>query len=144
MELAADLVLALHVLFVAFAVLGLELNLAGLVLRWRWVRGRAWRALHLGAVLFVAGRAAVGLPCPLTRWEEALRPPAAAILTTAGEAPLRRLAHRLVLRGEAPERFRWQALGFALLTAALYGVAGPAAGRRQRREPTPAPPLTAG
>ena len=69
----ADAVLALHVLFVAFVVLGLVLVLAGGVRRWAWVRNPWFRALHLLAIVSVATQTWLGIECPLTTLEMALR-----------------------------------------------------------------------
>lgn len=71
--IAADLVLAVHVLFVAFVVLGLAFILAGGLLRWSWVRNPWFRALHLAAIAIVVVQAWLGRICPLTTWEMALR-----------------------------------------------------------------------
>ena len=59
----ADLVVALHLLFVAFVVLG-----GLLVLRWPWL---AW--LHLPAATWGALIEFAGWTCPLTPLENALR-----------------------------------------------------------------------
>ncbi|QIB65931.1 DUF2784 domain-containing protein [Kineobactrum salinum] len=71
--LAADAVLLLHALFVAFVIVGLLLILAGGVLGWRWVRKPVFRWLHLLAIAVVVAQAWAGLVCPLTSWEMALR-----------------------------------------------------------------------
>jgi uncharacterized protein DUF2784 len=68
----ADAVLVFHALFVLFVVGGLVLVLAG-ARRWGWVRNRAFRILHLAAIAFVTAEALLGLTCPLTIWEDALR-----------------------------------------------------------------------
>lgn len=70
--LLADAVLALHVAVVAFVVLGM-LAIAVGARRWRWVRGRRWRALHVALMGFIALQAWLGALCPLTVWEQALR-----------------------------------------------------------------------
>ena len=69
----ADAILVLHFLFVLFVVGGFVLIVAGGTLDWRWVRARAFRIAHLGAILLVAAEAMLGLACPLTVWEDALR-----------------------------------------------------------------------
>lgn len=69
----ADAVLALHVLFVAFVVLGLALVVAGGVLHWHWVRNPWFRSLHVLAIVGVAAQTWLGLECPLTTLEMALR-----------------------------------------------------------------------
>jgi hypothetical protein len=71
--LLADLVLALHVLFVAFVVLGLALIAIGGLGGWRWVRNRRFRQLHLAAIGFVVIETWLGRVCPLTELEASLR-----------------------------------------------------------------------
>ena len=69
----ADLVLLLHVLFVVFVVFGLLLIVLGKPLGWRWVRSPYFRSLHLMAIAVVAAQAWLGVVCPLTTLEMALR-----------------------------------------------------------------------
>jgi len=71
--LVADSLLFLHVLFVAFVVIGLILILAGGLLAWRWVRNRHFRLAHLLAIGIVVIQSWLGIVCPLTTWEMALR-----------------------------------------------------------------------
>jgi len=71
--LAADAVLLLHVLFVAFVVAGLLLVLAGRLASWDWVRNWWFRVIHLGAIGVVVLQAWLGVICPLTRLEMYLR-----------------------------------------------------------------------
>jgi len=71
--LAADAVLSLHVLFVAFVALGLLAIFAGAALSWAWVRNPVFRVLHLLAIIVVALQAWLGMVCPLTTVEMALR-----------------------------------------------------------------------
>ena len=71
--LLADAVLTLHVLFVGFVVLGLLLVLLGKIRGWHWVRNPWFRTAHLGAIGFVVAEAWLGVRCPLTTWEMALR-----------------------------------------------------------------------
>ena len=63
----------LHVLFVAFVVVGLILILAGRVLHWGWVRNWWFRITHLAAIAVVVVQAWFGAICPLTTLEMALR-----------------------------------------------------------------------
>ncbi len=69
----ADLILATHFAFVLFVTGGLVLIWLGAAAGWQWVRGFAFRTAHLAAILFVAAEALVGMACPLTVWEDALR-----------------------------------------------------------------------
>lgn len=68
----ADAVMLVHLGIVVF-------NAAMLVLvpwgakRWRWVRRRALRQLHVAMMVFIAGQALLGQHCPLTLIESALR-----------------------------------------------------------------------
>ena len=72
-QFAADLVLLLHALFVAFVVIGLVLILIGKVCGWNWVRNPWFRLIHLVAIVLVVFQAWFGLICPLTTIEMALR-----------------------------------------------------------------------
>jgi len=70
---AADALLVLHFAIVGFIVGGLLLTWAGVSLGWAWVRNPWFRYAHLGAIGFVALEAVIGMMCPLTLWEDALR-----------------------------------------------------------------------
>lgn len=69
----ADLVLIVHVTFVAFVVFGLLLIWVGWWRRWSLVRNGWFRLAHLAAIGVVALEAIVGFTCPLTTWEDRLR-----------------------------------------------------------------------
>ena len=71
--LAADALLSLHVLFVAFVVFGLLAIFTGAALSWAWVRNPVFRIVHLLAITVVAVQAWLGIVCPLTSVEMALR-----------------------------------------------------------------------
>ena len=73
LTLAADLILVVHVLFVAFVVIGQLLVLLGGWYRWHWVRNLCFRLAHLLAIGVVVVQAWLGVLCPLTHWEMALR-----------------------------------------------------------------------
>ena len=70
---AADALLVVHFGIVAFIVGGLVFTWIGAPLGWRWVRNPWFRYAHLAAIGFVALEALVGIACPLTVWEDALR-----------------------------------------------------------------------
>ena len=72
-RLAADAVLLVHFAFVAFVIGGLALTWVGAALSWRWVRNVWFRILHVIAISFVAAESLLGVMCPLTVWEDALR-----------------------------------------------------------------------
>ena len=69
----ADFILIVHFAFVAFVVGGLALIWIGAARGWQWVRNFWFRVAHLAAIVFVVGEAFVGVWCPLTVWEDALR-----------------------------------------------------------------------
>jgi Protein of Unknown function (DUF2784) len=70
---AADALLVLHFAVVVFIVGGLVLTWAGAALGWSWVRNPWFRYLHLGAIALVTLEEVIGMTCPLTVWEDALR-----------------------------------------------------------------------
>lgn len=69
----ADAVLLVHVAIVLFVVVGLLLVVGGNLAGWRWVNHWWLRLLHLGTIGFVVAEAWLGVTCPLTTWEVALR-----------------------------------------------------------------------
>ena len=69
----ADAILVLHLVFIAFVVLGQLGIMAGFFAGWRWVRNFAFRVCHLVAIGFVAAQAWLGRICPLTLLESRLR-----------------------------------------------------------------------
>ncbi|MDP2847792.1 MAG: DUF2784 domain-containing protein [Humidesulfovibrio sp.] len=77
--LLADIVLAAHAALALFLTFGLVVILVGGPLGWRFVRNRAFRITHLAGMAVVAGESLLGLTCPLTDFEAALR--------TAARAP---------------------------------------------------------
>jgi hypothetical protein len=78
--LAAQLLLALHLVVIAFNVTGLVVIPLGAKLGWRLVRIRWLRLLHLASLAVVALQAAFGRACFLTIWQSDL--------TGGREAPL--------------------------------------------------------
>ncbi|MBX9631104.1 MAG: DUF2784 domain-containing protein [Burkholderiales bacterium] len=71
--MAADAVLIVHFAFVTFVVGGFALIWIGHFADWRWIGNRIFRSLHLAAITFVAIESLIGMVCPLTQWEDALR-----------------------------------------------------------------------
>ena len=71
--LAADGILLLHTLFVAFVVVGQLMVFIGYARRWSWVRNPWFRTGHLAAIAVVVLQSWLGAACPLTTWEMALR-----------------------------------------------------------------------
>ena len=71
--LAADAILILHALFVAFVLCGQVLVFVGYARDWSWIRNPWFRVLHLAAIAVVVVQSWAGSSCPLTVWEMALR-----------------------------------------------------------------------
>ena len=69
----ADAIVVVHFGIVLFVVAGVPLVYLGAAMRWAWVKRWWWRALHLGAMLIIAAQSLLGIACPLTVWEDALR-----------------------------------------------------------------------
>ena len=67
-----QLVLAIHLMVIAFNVAGLIAIPLGAALGWRWVRIRWLRLLHLALLAVVASQAVLGRACFLTDWQDAL------------------------------------------------------------------------
>ena len=107
----ADLMLLFHTLIVAFIVFSLVLVLLGARLGWHWVRNPWFRYAHLLAIGIVVLQSWLGVVCPLTTWEMALRE-AAGQATYSGAF----IAHWLgtILYYEAP----------AWMFVAIYSVFG--------------------
>lgn len=69
----ADAILVVHAAFVLFVVGGLLATWIGLALGRPFARNPWFRNLHLAAIAFVVAEALLGIACPLTAWEDALR-----------------------------------------------------------------------
>jgi hypothetical protein len=69
----AALMVVVHILYVAYIVVGLGLIVAGLRRKWNWVRNPWFRFTHLLAILIVVYEIIVKTQCPLTVWEMQLR-----------------------------------------------------------------------
>lgn len=72
-RLAADVLVVAHVAFVLFVVVGLVLILLGKLREWNWVRNPWFRIVHLFAIGIVVMESWLGVVCPATAWEMALR-----------------------------------------------------------------------
>jgi hypothetical protein len=120
----ADAIVVAHSLIVFFIVGGVPLVYAGVALRWQWVRDWPWRVAHLAAILFVAGESLLGVPCPLTVWEDTLR----------GQRPgggfIERWTHRVMFYDAPAWVFTTAYVAFAGLVLVTWIVVPPT--RRKR------------
>lgn len=123
--LLADLILIVHFAVVLFIVGGLALIWAGAGLGWRWVRHFWFRIAHLAAILFVAGEALLGIWCPLTVWEDALRG------TRAETSFIARWVHRILFYSFPEWVFTMAYVLFALAVIATFYLVRPASRRDQ-------------
>src|SRR5262245_40017931 len=71
--LAADLLVVIHILYVAYIVGGVAVILIGRWRKWAGVRNPWFRLTHLIAILIVVYELIVKANCPLTTWEMQLR-----------------------------------------------------------------------
>jgi len=119
----ADLIAIIHLGYVVFVILGFILILAGIFLKWKWIRHLWFRMIHLGAIVGVALEALLGINCPLTVLEFSLR---------YGVSPADRRVSFVgglidsVLYYDAPAWvFTIIYVGFALLVAITFVMAPP-------------------
>jgi hypothetical protein len=97
----ADLLVAIHVCYVGYVLIGEVLILVGWALGRRWVRNFWFRATHLLAIGVVVVEEYVRLRCPLTVWEERLRVRAGQPVT--GETFVGRLLHAVLFYEDTPQ-----------------------------------------
>ena len=69
----ADLIVVIHLAYIAYIVGGPGVILLGLWRRWKWISNRWFRLMHLLAVLVVVIEIILKTNCPLTTWENSLR-----------------------------------------------------------------------
>ena len=126
MRWLADLILFVHFAFVLFVTGGLCLIWIGAACGWRWVRKYAFRITHLAAISLVALEALLGMACPLTVWEDALRG------RPDDTSFIARWLHRLLFYSFPEWMFTTVYVVFALLVAATWRWVRPA----RRRAPS--------
>jgi hypothetical protein len=119
----ADAVVIFHAAYVAFVVVGCAAILVGAARKWEWVRGMKFRVAHLIAIALVLVEAMVGVVCPLTVLENALR-------ATAGQARypgdfVGYWAHRLIFYDAPPWMFTALYAGLTILIAAGFWLVPP-------------------
>jgi hypothetical protein len=121
--LLADVVVAFHVAYVGFIVLGQLAIPAGLLAGWGWVRNLWFRAAHLVAIAIVGLEAVWHIPCPLTTLEYTLRGWAGQ--TVAEGTFIGRCLHNLLFYDCSPATLNGLHIGFALLVLGTFLLAPP-------------------
>jgi hypothetical protein len=113
----------LHVLFILGVIIPVPLIVVGGLLKWRWVRSFWVRMAHLAMIGFVVAESFVGMRCPLTVWENALR--AKAGQAGNGESFIAHWMHELFFYQAPPWVFTVAYATFGLLVAALLVIYPP-------------------
>ena len=124
----ADILVAAHFCYVAFAIGGELFVILGALLRWSWVRNLPFRIVHLCAVVLVAVEASSGIPCPLTEWEYRLRV-LAGQRVEAHISFIARIVRSIIYYDLPAWVFLAAYVGFALLVALTFVLVRPR-GRR--------------
>jgi hypothetical protein len=138
----ADLMVAIHVGYVGYVVVGQLLIWIGWALGWRWVRNFWFRATHLLAIAAVAFEQVFDIRCPLTVWEEHFRELASEPVT--GETFLGRLLHSILFFNCQPWVFGaiyYTTLAVVALTLILCPPRWPFRRRAAHLSSPPAPPV---
>jgi hypothetical protein len=130
----ADILVAVHVAFMVYVVLGQLVILAGVVARWSWVRNIWFRCSHLLAIFIVAFETVMNMPCPLTVWEHDLRMAAGQPVSEA--TFIGRLMHNLLFYDLPTWVFTTAYLTFFGLVVLTFVLAPP---RRRLAAPTAEP-----
>lgn len=118
--LLADVVVAIHVGYVAYVLLGQLAIVVAAPFRWQWARNPWFRFTHLLAITIVAVEAVMHWRCPLSIWEEDLRRLAGQDAGT-GETFMGRMLHSLLFIDNMPEVF-FTTLYLAMLAVVVQGL----------------------
>ena len=119
----ADVVVAIHVAYVAFIMVGQVAIVLGVVLRWGWIRNFWFRLAHLLAIGFVAFEAIWGVACPLTVWEDELRRSSGQTITEG--TFIGRFLHDILFYDAESWIFTTCYVAFALLVLMSFVLAPP-------------------
>ena len=109
--LLADVVVGLHLAYVAYVLLGQVVIVAAGALKLQWGRNPWFRWSHLTAIAIVAYEAVMGIRCPLSTLEECLRELGGVTAALDGETFMGRLLHNTLFvdqyftNGRPPEGF---------------------------------------
>lgn len=123
----ADIVLLIHFLYVLFVVGSLPVIWLGAWLKRGFVRNPWFRYLHLAAILFVVAESLMGVVCPLTVWENALRQ------TVVEDSFIQRWLHRILFYDVPESVLTVVYVLFAGLVMVTFKWIPPARGNRRSR-----------
>jgi hypothetical protein len=118
--ICADLMVAIHVVYVAYVVIGQLLIIVAAPLKWQWARNPWFRFTHLTAIGIVAYEEIRGLRCPLTVWEEQLRQLAGQVFNVS-DTFMGRLFHDLLFIDNKPEIF-FTTIHLAMMVLVIQGL----------------------
>jgi len=110
----ANTILIIHFAIVSSIVGAVPLIYLGAALGWSWVRDLRLRAVHLGAISFVAAESLFGVICPLTIWEDKLRG------TASGSGFIEGWVHRIMFYRLPTAVFTATYIAFALLVCVTW------------------------
>jgi hypothetical protein len=116
----ADLVVAAHVGYIAYVLVGQLLIIVAAPLKWQWARNPWFRFTHLMAIGIVAYEAIYHIKCPLTSWEEQLRELAGQTFN-GSETFMGRVLHDLMFIENQPEIF-FTTMYIAMLVIVIQGL----------------------
>lgn len=115
----ADLMVALHVGYVGYVVVGQMLILMGWLLGWKWVRNFWFRVSQFIMMMVVVYEEIMEIRCPLSVWEEHFR--VLAGQPSTGETFMGRILHSLIFYDAPKEVFTIGYFSFgALVLATLF------------------------
>ncbi len=114
-SLLADAVVAAHLAYVLFVIVGLLVVLIGIVMKWRWVKNPWFRWIHFSMIGIVVVEALLSITCPLTTLENWLRIKSGA--ATQSGSFVGRLSHELLFINLPPHMFVYLYCAFGSLVA---------------------------
>ena len=130
----ADAIVALHVAYVSYVVLGQLLIWLGIALKWSWIRNPWFRWTHVLCMTIVGVEAVLNIPCPLTTWEDTLREWAGQ--AKSGKSFIGRCLYSIIFFENVDEWVLTAChIGFAVLVLATLWLIPP----RRRLRPAPQP-----
>ena len=98
----ADAVVFVHVLYIAYVLLGQAAIVVAAPMKWQWARNPWFRFTHLLAIGIVALEGIMNWTCPLSTWERQLRALAGQAFNES-DTFMGRVLHRLMFIDGLPE-----------------------------------------